>query len=419
MTDTASTRFWSWPYWNLDSLSFLSHTKIGERAYVRTRVYRNSFENGLFSYDNAAQTTQTLGRAFRSYYDDTAFGGDVELGVGLTETNSLKAVAYYRHDEHVEWQRSFAPPLTEPRQTTTEATGSFAFEDVQGLGPDIDLVVGAAYEWRHLIRAEDYNSNAFVYYPLTDDDAINGQAALKWRVSDTASLHASVSSRTRFPTLFERFSSRFGTAIPNPNIKAEQAASYEIGGETDLAGGQLNLRGAIFYSEVQDALIQIPVALGPPFGTVSQTKNAGSGEYYGGELLATAELSDRLTVGGNYTYQHRKLTDPTNAAFRPTGVPDHKLFAYADWRMTDTVTITPSVEAASARWTVTSSSLISPARYYRTGDYVLANLVVAWAVTPRFDLVAGGANLTDEDYRLVDGFPEEGRRFYLNLRARF
>jgi len=80
VTDTASTRYWSWPYWNIDSLSFLSTTKIADNATLKTRVYRNTFENGLFSYDNAAQTTQTLGRAFRSYYDDEAYGGNVELG---------------------------------------------------------------------------------------------------------------------------------------------------------------------------------------------------------------------------------------------------------------------------------------------------------------------------------------------------
>jgi iron complex outermembrane receptor protein len=39
----------------------------------------------------------------------------------------------------------------------------------------------------------------------------------------------------------------------------------------------------VFYSDVQDALIQIPVALGAPFGTVSQTRNVGDGKYYGAE----------------------------------------------------------------------------------------------------------------------------------------
>ncbi len=416
VSDTASTRYWDWPYWDIDSLAFLSHTQLGARAYVKTRLYRNTFSNGLYSYDNASQTTQTLGRAFRSYYDDEAYGGNVELGVNVTDNNTLKVAAYYRKDRHVEWQQSFAPPSVEPRQTTTEATGSFAIEDTLKLGDSVDLVLGGSYDWRHLIRAEDFNSNQFVFYPLTDDDAWNWQGALRWRVSDASALHASVSSRTRFPTIFERFSSRFGTVVPNPDVKPERATSFEIGGETQIS--RVSLSGALFYSDIEDALIQIPVQLGPPFGLVTQTRNAGDGEYYGAELSVTADITDQLRLGGAYTYIKRDLTDPTNPAFRPQGVPDQKLFAYADWQVTDTVRITPSFEAASNRWTVTSSSLVNPPRYYKTGDYVLANLSVEWAVTPKIDFLVGARNLFDQDYQLVDGFPEEGRSFFVDLRMR-
>lgn len=418
VTDTASTRFWTWPYWNLDSIALLTTTKISDNAYVKTRFYRNSFKNGLFSYDNARQNTQTLGRAFRSYYDDVAYGGNVELGVGLTATNTLKAAAFYRRDKHVEWQQTFAPALTEPRQTTTEDTTSLALEDTQHLGQRVDLVVGTSYDRRDLSMAQDYNSGALVFYPLTDDDAWNGQAALIWRPTDASQLHVSVSSRARFPTLFERYSSRFGTAIPNPGVKAERAVNYEVGGKVDLTRA-VSIEGAVFYSDVQDALIQIPVALGPPFGTVSQTRNAGDGEYYGAEASITAQLSPSLTLGGNYTYLHRELIDPTNAAFRPTGVPDHKLFVYADWRLGSRLTLTPNVEAASKRWTVTSSSLITPVRYYRTGGYILANLTAQVVITPKIDIVLGARNLLDQRYQLVDGFPEEGRNFRADLRMRF
>ncbi|WP_293403184.1 TonB-dependent receptor [Phenylobacterium sp.] len=416
VTDTASTRYWSWPYWNIDSLSFLSTTKIADSATLKTRVYRNTFENGLFSYDSAAQTTQTLGRAFRSYYDDEAYGGNVELGVNLTTSNTLKVAAYYRKDRHVEWQQTFSPALIEPRQTTTETTGSLAIEDTHSFGQTLDVVLGVSYDWRDLNRAEDFNAGQFVYYPLTDDDSWNWQAAARWQVSDAASLHASVSSRTRFPTLFERFSSRFGTAIPNPNVKPERATSFELGGQVQVS--RVNLSGAVFYSDIEDALIQVPVALGPPFGTVNQTRNAGDGEYYGAELELKADVTDTIQLGGNYTYIHRELTDPTNAAFKPQGVPDHKLFAYVDWRVTDAVRITPTIEAASNRWTVTSSSAINPPRFYKTGDYVLTNLSVQWTVTPKIDLVVGGRNLFDENYQLVDGFPEEGRSFFADLRMR-
>ena len=401
-----------------DILAMLTRTQIGENAYLKTRFYRTTFKNGLFSYDNASQTTQTLPRAFRSYYDDVAYGGNVELGFDVTSSNTLKAAAFYRRYKHVEWQQSFSPPLVEPRQTTTEDTTSIALEDTQRFGEAVELVVGVSRDRRDLSMAEDFNANAFVFYPLTSEATWNGQAALVWRPTATSQVHASVSSRTRFPTIFERFSSRFGTAIPNPSVKSERALNVEIGGKMQIAPG-LTVEGAVFHSDLEDALIQIPVALGPPFGTVTQTRNVGDGEYYGAELSVTAVLSPSLSLGGNYTWLHRKFTDPTNPTFRPLGVPDQKLFAYLDWRPLDRLTLTPSVEVTSDRWTVTSSSLITPPRYYKTGEYLLLGLGAQVQVTSKIDLLLSARNLLDQQHQLVDGFPEEGRNFRADLRIKF
>lgn len=80
--------------------------------------------------------------------------------------------------------------------------------------------------------------------------------------------------------------------------------------------------------------------------------------------------------------------------------------------------MTLSLEAASSRWTVTASSAIVPPRFYRTDDYALVNLAADWQITEEVDLLVGARNIFDENYFLTDGFPEEGRSFYLNLRAR-
>jgi len=253
-----------------------------------------------------------------------------------------------------------------------------------------------------------------VNYPLKNNQAFNGQAALLYRVDDDTRLHVSLSSRARFPTVFERFSSRMGTAIPNPDVKEERATSVEVGGDTLLAPG-VKLTGAVFYSDLKNALIQIPVVV-PGFGTVNQTKNAADGEYYGFEASVAAAVNETLDVGGNLTYIHRKLTDPTNAAFRPQGVPDWKAFVYASWRPVEKLTIRPSVEYADQRWTVTTTT---PLAYYKTGSYLLVNLSADYAVTDNLTATVGAQNIGDQDYQLTDGFPEAGRSFYVSLRAKF
>ncbi|WP_298125862.1 TonB-dependent receptor [Brevundimonas sp.] len=417
VTDTASRRYWRWPEWNLDSLYLLTRTELRGGAELSTRLYRNRFDNALFAYDDAQQTRQTLPRAFRSYYDDTATGGNVSLGLPLVAATRLTLAAYVRRDRHVETQTTFAPALIEPDQTSEEDTWSLAGEITRSLGPDVDLIVGVARDWRDLRRAEDFSAGALVRFPLEDDAAWQGQAALVWRPAAGWRLRASASSRTRFPTLFERFSSRLGTAVPNPGLTAERALNVELGAEWAGADGA-TFSGAVFRSEIDDALIQTPVLLAPPFGLTQQTRNVGRGEILGLELAGSVPLGDRIALAGHWTWTDRDFVDPANPAFRPLGVPDHKVFARLDWKATDRLTVTPNVEATSDRWTVTSSSAVTPARYYRTGGVVLVGLTAAWAVTDRLDLVAGGANLLDETYTLVDGFPEEGRRLFVDLRFR-
>lgn len=419
-------RYWTWPYWDLDSLYFLSTTQLAPNTTLRTRLYMNSFENLLSSFDDAAQTAQSLPRAFDSYYEDTAYGGNVQLSTELGDRNTLRAAFHFRRDEHNERNApGFAAAglsYDEPWQTTEEDTYSFALENSHKLGERLDWIVGASYDWTDLNRAEEV-SNAIVGgnvvltefdYPLIDMDAVNWQTALAYSLGADARVYGSISSRTRFPTLFERFSSRFGTVIPNPNIGPERATNYEIGLERNF-GDRVRFEGALFYSDVEDALVSVSIDFGAPIGVQQQTRNLAAAEYYGGEFALTWDVADNLTLGGNYSYIERDYEAPTTPPIQPEGVPTHKLFAYADWRINDAFTFTPSVEIASERWTSTTSS---PLTYYQTGDYALFNAALAWQVTPQADLLLGARNLTDENYQLSDGLPEEGRNFYVSVRLR-
>lgn len=436
--DAANTRFWSWPYWNTDSLALLTRTRLSDDLTLRTRLYRNTFDNLLSAFDSATQTTQSLPRAFNSYYEDHAVGGNIAVDWAISDTSQLKGVFYARRDVHHERQDGFTrtpamgnpsvnAPYSEPRQTNDEHTYSVAGEYTTALGEDLDLVVGASYDWTDLRVANDVNVQVVgttiqnsvinflpVTYPKRNNEALNGQAALLWRVDDTTRLHASVSSRARFPTVFERFSARMGTAIPNPDVKEERATSFELGAEVEAAPG-VRLTGAVFYSDLKDALIQIPVNV-PGFGNVNQTKNAADGEYYGVEGSVAAQLSETLDAGGNVTWLHRKLTDPTNPAFRPQGAPDWKAFLYANWRPIPRLTVRPNVEYASQRWTVTTTA---PTVWYKTGSYLLVNLAADIEMTDSLTATLAVQNLGDQDYQLTDGFPEAGRSFYATIRARF
>jgi len=422
-------RFWTWPYWNIESLYFLSTTALGDRATLRTRAYRNEFNNLLRSFDDRTQTTQTLGRAFNSYYEDRAYGGSTQLDVQLAPADRFSLAAHYRRDRHVEFQQGFPSGFTEPRQENLEDTYSVAAENVATLSPALTLTLGASYDWRDLKRAEEYGvppgeRAARVFsYPIRNADAFNYQGRLDWRPEEGTNLHASVSRRSRLPTIFERFSTQFGTAASNPGLEAEPATNYEVGGTRSF--GPVTVEASAFYNDISRAIVSIRPAAAPA-GT-SQRQNLGNADYYGAELSVTARLGSTLLLGANYGYIERDF-DIRQApgvvlplAFELTDVPGHKGFAYADWSPTPRLHVVPSVEAASNRTTLASTTPTPPGIpfYYRTGSYVQASLRVDYELIDGIQLGVGARNLFDDDYQLVDGFPEAGRSFFASLRARY
>jgi iron complex outermembrane receptor protein len=140
----------------------------------------------------------------------------------------------------------------------------------------------------------------------------------------------------------------------------------------------------------------------------------GKGEYYGAELNVSAKAADTLDLGATWSFIHRDFTDPSIAAFEATGVPTHKGFLWAEWRPFERLTVLPSLEFASDRWTVTPNG----ATYYRTGSYVQGSFRLDYEVLDGVVLGAGVKNAFDDNYVLTDGFPEPGRSFFLTARFR-
>ncbi|HEX4270049.1 MAG TPA: TonB-dependent receptor [Rhizomicrobium sp.] len=420
VSDPVSTqRDWTWPYWDISSVYFLSSTALSDTAYVKTRVYYNTFTNGLFSYDNANYNSQTTPKAFRSYYDDYAYGGNVEAGIDPFAGDTLKASVFYRRDSHDEWETIYSPAFTEPHQLTVEDTWSAALENTYHITSDLDAVVGASYDWRHLFKAQDFidpttagSSGTFVNYPLRDGSALNGQAALIWRASDSSSYYINISDRTRFPTIFERFSTRFNSAASNPGLRAERAANTEIGTSQTIDGVELD--GSLFYSDVSDAIESVILPPPAPTGT-TQSQNVGHGTYYGAEASLTTMLRDDLELGANYTWQVRHIRTPADVApLQLTGDPMYKGFIYLAWAASPEFSVTPNLDLASNRWTVTTNG----ATYYKTGAYGLLGVSFDYRFASRFDLNFGIKNMMDSNYQLSAGFPEQGRTFFAELRFR-
>jgi len=400
---------WDWPKWDVMSLYYIGHTQLTEALYLKTKAYYNEFKNDLRAYTDLNLTTPN----WTSYYEDESYGGSIELGTDYIKMNTLKTAFHYRYDEHTEWQKTHATNFTEPKQTAEEETFSIALEDTFHVTPKLDLIAGISYDKRKMEKAEEWNKNdGFFKYRTKDASATNYQGAVIYRYRDQGKVHASVSNRTRFPTMFERFSSRFGGALSNPGLDPEEALNFEVG-VSDTFFSKLHGELTFFYNKVDDAIQSVPIFYNGKWW--SQFQNVGEATFKGVEAVLSAVVLPTLELGGNYTYMDTDIDNPNNRADRLTGVPHHKFFAYGKWTPIKELNIIPSLEYATDRWSTRSVGK----GYTRTGQYTLTNLKVQYQVTSFWDVSVTANNILDDDYALSDGYPCEGRNFMLATRFRF
>lgn len=406
--------YWRWPYWDVQNLSFLSTTQLGDDAYLKSKVYYNTFENGLDAYDNATYTTQSANGRFHSPYDDHAYGTTVEYGTTRFGGNTLKFSLYYRTDEHSEYninQPTSPARNVEPKQRQEQQTWSVAAENTFHINDDMDFVAGISYDDYEVKRAEELFGGVLGQWPLGGADAFNWQSAFVWRYSGSAQFHASISDRARFPTIFELYSQGMGTRTPNPNLGAESATNVEVGWEKTLTDARIG--GAVFYSDVDDLIQSVILP-----NTTTQQQNVGNGRFVGLEVSGDIRLAGAWRLGGNYTFIDREIEDASIPNLRPTGVPENKLFFYAEWRPTARLSLTPSVEAADDRWSDRNPAAIAGFPYVETGEHSLVNLDVKYTVR-NIEVGVGARNLGDENYELAWGYPMMGRNYYAKVRLTF
>jgi iron complex outermembrane receptor protein len=407
--------FWRWPYWNVQNTSVLTSTQLGTFSYLKGKAYYNTFANGLDAFDDATFTTQSANGRFHSPYDDHAYGTSLEFGTTPVTATTAKVAFHYRRDVHTEQQtsRPTHPTLRteEPEQRQAQYTWSLAFEETFRVSPVVDFVAGVSYDRYAITRAEDFSVAAGLFeYPRGGSDAVNWQTALVWRHAPSGEWHASVSDRSRFPVIFELYSTRFGTASPNPDLGPERATNVELGWSRTVRGAGVS--AVVFYSDVRD-LIQTVVLP----NTTTQTQNVGDGSTSGIELSADVPVGGTWRAGGNYTWMHRSLRDALQPNLRPTGTPAHRAFLFANWQPVAAVRVTPSLELAGERWSDVNPAPAFP--YVRIGSYALADVDASYTIRAGLEVGAGLKNLLDDHYELAWGFPQAGRAWYIRTRLQF
>ncbi len=399
-------RFWRWPYWDKESFYFNSNTALGEKSYVKSRLFYDLFKNSLNSFDDDTYSTMTRRSSFKSWYDDHTAGGSIELGTALIPRNTLKTAFHYKRDIHKEQNAEGAAV-----QRFEDEIFSLGLEDTIDITQQFYAIVGASYDHVKTIEAEDRNSttNQISDFPTGDASAFNPQAGLFYKVFEDGLAHVSVAGKSRLPSIKDKFSYRLGTALPNPDLDAEKSINYEVGYQ-HLIFKRLLAEVTFFYYDINDfVLFKTVPDPADPTRALNQNQNIGEVEQYGIELGLSGQILSRLRGGVNYTYfqSHNLSTDD-----EILNTPVHKVFAYLQFFPIERFSVLGDIEYDSKRFSSTDGLRVADGFFTANSKAILEPYDGLF-----FEL--GVKNIFDENYELDEGFPQPGRSFFANVRYRF
>ncbi|RYZ97362.1 MAG: TonB-dependent receptor, partial [Sphingobacteriaceae bacterium] len=402
----AKPRYWKWPNWDTQNLYFITKNALGDNNSIKTTWYYTTFKNRLESYDDAKYNAMTKAYAFTSIYNDHTLGSSIVFENTSVVNNSFSLAAHFKQDVHKEYN------IGEPERRNGDNNFTIGAEDTYQLLSGLKLNAGVSYMNRKSIATQQYNSITKVLYNLPDNNnsAWNLQGLLQYDLNKTNAISFSVARKTRFATIKDRYSFKLGTAIPNPDLKAEVAVNYDLTYRGVIAE-KLTLQASGFYSKINNSIQTVNnVAVDAQTqAKLSQVQNVGKAEYYGAELAAGYAFIKELRVDASYTHIIRNNLSAPKVFF--TDVPKNKVFASLQYTPCERFYFLATEEYNSKRYS--SSYGTVSGEFYLTGIKTHVNIIKGFSVE------AGANNLFDRNYTIAEGYPQEGRNYFANVIYRY
>ena len=206
-----------------------------------------------------------------------------------------------------------------PTTTATLATGRTETEalwaqDQLRLTSQLKLTLGGRYERWSAFDGLNYSATPALNtrQPSLSADHFSPKAVLAYAPWEDWRFTASVAKAYRFPTveeLYQSVTTGATLAVPNPNLKPEDATSAELAGEKSWTGGRARL--SLFGEWIDDALIAQTGVVNPALPTVlaSFTQNVDRVRNLGVELVADQHdvLVRGLELSGWVTYVDSRI----------------------------------------------------------------------------------------------------------------
>ena len=228
-----------------------------------------------------------------------------------------------------------------------------------------------------------------------------GRLAAAWRASDATILRAVAATGFRAPSLYELNSTLYG----NPTLQPEESTSFELGVE-QIFGDRAFVKATAFYTEIEN-LIQFVTLTSWPLPFTGQYQQVpGTSTSKGVELSGQWQVSEWLTLFGNYTYTD--ATDATGA--RLLRVPGHDAVLGFDASLAPAWNATMNLRHVADRPDEFGTVM---------EDYTVVDAALFYTINDNAEAYLRVENLFDADYQTSANYNASGRAFFAGLRATF
>ena len=305
-------------------------------------------------------------------------------------------------------------------------------------GPVSHRLIAAAEDERETFRASDV-----IYGGLTDQDRSRGHQAvtLEWRAAagpvttdfalrrdrfsrfkDATTLRAallgelgsglaiagSYGEGIAQPTFFDLYGFFPGNFVGNSSLKPESSRGFE--GSLRFRRPRVQAALTFYRQRLHDEIVDV---FDPTTFFQTTVNRDGSSRRSGAEAELAWAPSPRLRLSANYAYLDATQPDPSPAVhLRELRRPKHSgsIAADGEWRQWS---YGASLAFAGPHY---DRREVSPYNVVRLGAYVIADVRIAYALSPRVALSIRASNLFDANYHDAADYRTEGRGLFVGLR---
>jgi iron complex outermembrane recepter protein len=313
-------------------------------------------------------------------------------------------------------------------------TNSIYVQDQISLASALTLYAG--------LRYDDWKTYGFVakwvgginppqHVAKHGDSALSPRLAAVYRITEAASLKASIGTAFRAPTLYDLYAadtvSGAKLITADADLKPERANAFDFGTEINFPNGA-NFKAAYFYTRISDMIYSKETPYTGPYtttipGTVttlSQKTNAAEGTTKGIELSGDFRITGWLAGSASYTWTDAKITKDDSG----TGLMGKRL-VYIPKNMAS-LGLHANHQAWSANlstrysgltYTNATNSDVVKGVYSGTSRYWITDVKLSYQLNQNFKLNLMVNNLFDKKY--YEYYLMPGRNAAIELAGRF